>query len=1102
MRLPVLEIMTTQRFSSVESCCALKRRVVMSKSNVSRVVFTLLILSLLLPFHALAKADDTAANHKAPDVFAHLKFRNLGPTVAGGRVTAVAGIPGDPNIYYVAGAAGGVFKTTDGGRTWKAIFEHEGTASIGAIAIAPSNANFIWVGTGEGNIRNDVTDGKGVYFSPDAGHSWQFMGLAGTQQISSILVDPHDANTVFVAALGHAWGPNPDRGVFKTTDGGKTWKKVLFVNDTTGAADLAMAAGNSKVLFAGMWEFRRYPWTMVDGGPGSGLYRSTDGGESWTKLTKGLPEGPLGRIAVAVAPSNPDHVYALIAAKHGMLWQSVDMGDSWSAVSDNHALNVRPFYFSKLVVSPDNEKKVFFLSFNLMESEDGGKTVHPADRGVHPDHHAFWIDPQNPNRIIQGQDGGAFLSVDGAKSWRFLDAIPIEQFYQVAADSREPYRVCGGLQDNSTWCGASSDLSRRGVTGAVWYTTVGGDGEYAVPAPSDPDIVYSDSQDGSIVRLDLKTHLGHYVPPYLYGVEEMKPADFKYRFNWTSPIAVSPTDANEVYLGGDVVFRSTDGGKNWTPISGDLTRNDKSKQEIAGGPIQHDISGAESYDTILAIALAPTDSKVIWVGTDDGLVQVTRDGGKTWNNVTSHIPGAPEWARVYQIGVSPFDAGTAYVTYDAHMLDNRGVYVYHTENYGASWQKITNGLPEDSPAHVVREDHNQRGLLVAGTDTGLYYSADRGDHWVSVKANFPTAPVWDLTFVKKTRDLVVATHGRGIFILDDIRPLEELTPEMQSSAFHLFTPAPGTMFHHWRSDEGQGNAYSVPNAPDGAVIDYFLKSEIKASPEQKKEHESPVKISVEDSHGNPVATDYGLSEAGVNRFVWNMRYEGAVRLKYEKMPEVSEYFNPNRGPFTVPGTYRVSVTVNGQTQSHEVTVLPDPNLHIDPAVFETQTKIGLEARNATSAVNEMINRIDLIEKGISDFDAMVQHSDDKELQAKSKPLIERGKELSKKLTEIKDEVFPRGVQNDVAEDDIHELARLQGQLSRSAFEISGSYGQIPSPILLDKLHQLYSELDTHLKAFNELLKTDVAAYNKAAEAEGASTVFAGSAIAVQPVKGL
>ncbi|MGH9708972.1 MAG: WD40/YVTN/BNR-like repeat-containing protein, partial [Candidatus Acidiferrales bacterium] len=468
---------------------------------------------------------------------------------------------------------------------------------------------------------------------------------------------------------------------------------------------------------------------LMDGGLDSAIYRSTDGGDTWKKLTKGMPEGPLGRSAVAIAPSNSNHIYALIAAKHGMLWQSNDMGDSWTAVNDNHGLDVRAFYFSKLVVSPDDENRVYFMSFNMMESTDGGKTASVADRGVHSDHHVLWIDPKNSGRMILGTDGGAYLSTDGAKTWRFLDGMPIEQDYMVSANSRQPYSVCAGLQDNSSWCGPSSDLSRRGVANAAWYTVVGGDGEYAVFAPSDPDIIYTDSQDGSIERLDLKTHMSRSIQPYLEGVEAVKPADLKYRFNWTSPIAVSLTDANEVYLGGNVVFKSTDGGKMWAPISGDLTRNDKSKQEIAGGPVQHDISGAETYDTILTITLAPTDPKVIWVGTDDGLVQVTRDGGKSWKNVGPNISGAPEWARVYQVGVSPFDPGAVYVTYDAHELDNRGVYVYRTSDYGATWQKITDGLPDNSPAHVVRENPNKRGFLVAGTDTGLFYSSDRGGHW-------------------------------------------------------------------------------------------------------------------------------------------------------------------------------------------------------------------------------------------------------------------------------------------------------------------------------------------------------------------------------------
>jgi photosystem II stability/assembly factor-like uncharacterized protein len=1069
-----------------------------------RVLLMLVGLALLFLCSLLGRAEETAAEKKTPDVLANLKFRNLGPAAAGGRVTAVVGIPGDPRVYYAGAAAGGVFKSVDGGLTWKAIFEHESTASIGAIALAPSNPNFVWVGTGEGNIRNDVIDGHGVYFSSDAGHSWKFMGLADTQQISAITIDPGDPNTVFVGAMGHAWAPNSERGVFKTSDGGKTWKKVLFVNDSTGVCDLALDAGNQKVIFAGMWEFRRYPWTLVDGGANSGLYRSTDDGETWDKLTKGLPDAPLGRIAVAVAPSNPDHVYAMIGAKQGMLWQSFDMGDSWSSVTNNHALDVRAFYFSKMVVAPENENKVFFLSFNLIESEDAGKSSHPADRGVHSDHHALWIDPKDPNRMIQGGDGGVFLSMDGSKTWQFLEGLPIEQFYQIATDTRVPYNICGGLQDNSAWCGASSDLSHNNVPGSAWYTTTGGDGEYAVPAPSDPDIVYSDAQNGSINRLDLKTHMSQSIRPYIESVAEMKPADLKYRFNWTTPIAVSPTDANEVYIGGNVLFKSTDGGKNWNPISDDLTRNDKSKQEISGGPINHDISGAETYGTILSITLAPTDPKVIWVGTDDGYVQVTRDGGKKWTNVTSHIAGAPEWARVYQIGVSPFDARTAYVVYDGHMIDNRHVYVYRTSDYGASWQKITNGLPDDGPAYVVREDPNQRGFLVAGTDTGLYYSTDRGEHWKPIKANFPTAPVWDLTFVKSTRDLVVATHGRGVFVFDDIRPLEELTPEIETGNFRLFTPSEGILLHHWRSDEGQRSGYAAPNGPEGVVIDYYLKAELKVSPEQKKEHQTPVKITITDEQDNPVAIEYGPSEAGVNRFVWNMRYEGPTPLKSlaPPSPEIAEFFNPNRGPMVVPGTYKISVTVNGQTESQTATIGPDPNLHIDPAVFRAQAETGLRARSETSAMNEMLNRIDDMQKEINDFASLVQSSKDEELGTKYRPIVARGRELSKKLSAIKEVFIDPEIQSDVSEDSIHALARLQSQVAQVGFQGPGSYGQMPNPLVLEKGKALYAQLDEQLKKFNELLKTDVADYNKSAAEEGAPSVFAGTPVEVKAPKAL
>ena len=1051
---------------------------------------------LAAPLRAQEPAEEEDSSNT--DVLKNLKFRNLGPAAAGGRVSAVVGIPGDPTTYYVGAAGGGVFKTVDGGLSWKPIFEHQSTSSIGDIALAPSDPNLVWVGTGEANPRNDIIDGAGVFLSPDAGQSWKFMGLGDVGQISRVIVDPLDPNVVFVAALGHVWAPNADRGVYRTTDCGKTWKKVLFVDDTTGAADLAMEPGNPQVLYAGMWHFRRYPWTLEDGGDSTGLYRSTDGGETWKKLTQGLPEkGPLGRIAVTVAPSDPSHVYALIGAKHGMLWQSFDRGDHWVQVSDNHALDVRPFYFSRFAVSPANENKLYFLSLEMMESDDGGKTAHIADRGVHSDHHAIWIDPRNPQRIIQGNDGGVNLSLDGAKTWRFLDSLPIEQFYMVAADSAVPYTLCGGLQDNNAWCGPSSNLGGRGVSNADWYAVAGGDGEYAVPAPSDANIIYADSQNGSIRRLDKSTHLSHAVRPYLEGVEELKPAELKYRFNWTSPIAVSATDANEVYIGGNVVFKSTDGGRSWTAISGDLTRNDKSKQDIAGGPVQHDISGAESYDTILCITLAPTDPKVIWVGSDDGLVHVTRDGGRTWTNATSNISGAPEWARVYQVGVSPFDAGTAYVSYDAHELDDRHAYVYKTTDYGSTWQKITNGLP-DEPVYVVREDPNQRGFLVLGGETGLFYSSDDGGHWQALKANFPTVPVYDLKFKKAHRDLLVATHGRGLFVLDDIRPLEELNAQVESADFHLFSPAPGTNFHHWRMGEGDGG-YSAPNAPEGVVIDYFLKSKMEASPEQKREHQTPVKIVITDARGQKVNTVYGPSAAGLNRFVWNMRYEGAKRIEAERPSEEEQAFaaafgfGRSFGPPVLAGTYHVAVTVKGQTEKTDVQVEPDPTVHIDPADFRAQTEAALEARNKLTALNEMINRIDTWQHELTAFETTAQA--DQDTREKYKAILEKAHSLDGKLKTLKATVYDADLQRGVGEDDIHYLSDFQSQLQGVLG--FGGYGEPPTALQKQRLAELSTQLDAHLKAFNDLLHTDVEAYDKAAYAAGAPTLFVGPVLTVQ-----
>lgn len=1055
------------------------------------------------PAAAETQKTEMAANEAAPkDPLENMKFRNLGPAVGGGRVTAVVGIPGKPNIYYVGAAGGGVFATQDGGLTWKPIFEKESTASIGAIALAPSNPNLIWVGTGEKNIRNDVITGKGVFFSSDAGATWKFMGLRDAGQIANIVIDPRDPNVVYVGVLGHAWGPNAERGVFRTTDGGKNWQKVLFVDENTGVSSLVMDPGNPMVLFAGLWRVTRYPWNLDNGGTSGGIFRSVDGGATWKKLTDGLPTEPTGRIGLGAAPSNPRHVYALVENKKGVLYDSVDLGDHWKLVSNNHNLAARGFYFSELEVAPNDESRVYFLSFNIMVSEDGGKTARPTSRGVHVDHHAMWIDPENPNRMINGNDGGVYVSSDGARTWRYLDNLPIEQFYMVAQDDATPYNLCGGLQDNNGWCGTSNSLSRGGITGFDWYTVVGGDGEYVVPARGkDVHMVYADSQNAFIQRLNSENGRGVFVRPYLKGAQSMKPADLKYRFNWTSPIAVSHTDPNEVYLGGNVLFRSTDGGAHWTPISPDLTRNDKSKQISSGGPIELDLSGAENFDTLLSISISPVDPKTIWVGSDDGLVQVTRDGGQHWSNVTGNIHDLPQWGRIQQIDAARSDADTAYVAVDFHEVENNKPYVFKTHDGGKTWTSISQGLPADDPARVVREDPNRKGFLVLGTDTGLFYSADDGSHWTQIKSNFPTVPIYDLKFVKQSHDLVVATHGRGLFVLDDITPLEESGAELAKSGFHLYPIAPATNWHIWNKHGFASGGYVAPNPPNGASISYFLPQEIKVAPEMRKKEQSPVKITVFDSAGQEIRTFYGPSKYGVNRAVWNVRYDGPKKLNFLPPREGEEeefFFDPNAGPTVLPGNYKVSVTVNGKTETQNVQVETDPRFKLDPQALQAQLKLGLELRDEVSALDEALNRLNSLHRQITSLEDLLGSEEGQggEVNVAYKPVLDQARSLDKKITAIQEPLYNYDIQPG-SQDDVHYLERFHSRLQSIMRSVMGGYGQAPNELQIEEANEVHKELEAHLTDLNNFLNTEVAAFNKTATEHGSSTLFAGTPIQIK-----
>lgn len=1051
-------------------------------------LFIALFLSAFAPVIGMPQKDTS-------DVLQNIEFRNIGPAAAGGRVSAVVGIAGQPNIYYVGAAGGGVFKTIDGGISWKSVFDKEPCLSIGAIALAPSNPNYVWVGTGEANLRNDIITGKGVYFSPDAGKSWESMGLKDAGQISRIVIDPTNPNVVFVGVIGHAWGANPDRGVFRTSDGGITWDKVLYVNDTTGASDLVMDPGNPKVLFAAMWQVMRYPWALNDGGTGSGIYRSTDGGTTWKHLTEGLPKGPLGRIALAAAPSDPNHIYTLVESKEGMLWDSKDLGDNWNMITNNHTLDVRPFYFSRFVVSPENEDRLFFLSFLISESTDGGKTVKSVNGRVHVDHHDIWIDPSDPNRIIIGNDGGVYLSADQGQTWRFLNNLPIEQFYEVATDDSNPYNLGGGLQDNNAWYGTSNNLYGGSITGQNWYTVAGGDGEYVVPAPSNPDIVYAESQNGWLSRINVKTGISRDIRPYLYDAPDMPPSRLKYRFNWTTPIAVSLTNENEVFLGANVLFKTDDGGQHWDVIGPDLTRNDKSKQIPSGGKVNLDISGAENYDTILSIAISPLDSNVIWVGTDDGLVQVTRDGGKSWDEVAKNVSHLPEWGRVYQVAPSPIDNGGCYIAVDRHELDDNKPYVFKTADYGKSWTSISTGLPADDPVHVVREDPNRKGFLVAGTDAGMYYSTDNGREWNQFRTNFPSVSVYDLKFVKQTHDLIAATHGRGIFIMDNISNLEQLNEAEESDAFHLSAAIPSYAYHVWGKDAFNDlSTYSAPNPPHGVIIDYYLKDTLSTTKSEKSEHETPVKIEIKDTSGTQIATLYGPAKKGFNRFVWNMRYQSPVPLKIGSAEE--SHANPftTSGPLVSPGMYKIVVSAAGVTQSTDAQVLADPRFEAPVEYFTSNARSGLEARTNINALNELLNRTQSLQDQIATIKKSLATDEEGTRAGKYKSISSQLDSLGKSIASIKDSIYNGTIQHEVGEDDIHAFTDFHSSLTGIMYAFMSPYDGPPSDIALEMLTQLTVKLSQYLNKFNDILTVDIPSFNRSALAEGTPTIFAGPVI--------
>jgi photosystem II stability/assembly factor-like uncharacterized protein len=748
------------------------------------------------------------------DVFGGLEARSIGPAAMSGRISAIDALEGERLTIYVGSASRGLWKSADGGLAFTPIFDKH-SQSIGAVTIDRRNPKTVWVGTGETCTRNSVSVGDGLYKTTDAGESWQRVGLADSERIAKIVIDPQDSSTVLVCATGHLFDSHPERGVFRTTDGGKTWEKTLHVNGDTGCSDLAIDPPDGSIVYAGMWQFRRKPWFFTSGGPGSGLYKSTDGGRTWRRLTKGLAAGELGRVALAVAPARPSVVYATVEAKQTALYRSDDLGESWSELNSSSAITGRPFYFSHLQADPRDWKRIYRPGFSLSVSDDGGKSFSAVGGGglfgptYHGDTHALWINPQNPEQLIVGTDGGVYVSYDRGTHWRFVASLPVSQFYHVSHDMEFPYNVYGGLQDNSTWYGPSRrpGFLGGGVQNKHWYSLTGGDGFWAFVDPADPDVVYNEYQGGNLFRIRKSTLEQRDIKP------TPKAGEPRYRFNWNTPIHMSPNDAGTIYVGAQFLFRSRDRGDSWERLSPDLTTNDpaKQKQDESGG-LTLDDSTAENHCTIFAIAESPANRDLIWVGTDDGNLQLTRDGGKTWSNVVRSVPGLPKNAWVSSIAASRFAEGTAYVSFDNHMLGDMRTYV-RTADHGQSWQSLASGDLRGY-AHVVKQDLVNPGLLFVGTESGLFVSVDGGQQWGQFTGNLPSVAVRDLQIHPRDHDLIVATHGRGIYIVDDITPLRSLTREVAEQDV-AFKQAEGGISGEEKLREELGTLYGNVNGYEG-----------------------------------------------------------------------------------------------------------------------------------------------------------------------------------------------------------------------------------------------------------------------------------------------
>jgi len=1010
-----------------------------------------------------------------PDVYSQLRYRYIGPP--GNRSAAVCGVPGDPLTYYVGASSGGVFKSTDGGYSWQPIFDDQPAQSIGALAISFTDPNVVWAGTGEAFIRSNVSIGNGVYKSTDAGRTWKHMGLEKSGRVGRVAIDPRNPDVVFVAAMGHCYGPQKERGVYRTKDGGKTWEQVLFADENTGCFEIAMDFNNPRILFAGMWPLVIRTWGRESGGPNGGIWKSTDGGDTWRRLTgHGLPEPPIGKVGLAIAQSNSDVVYALIETggppNRGVLWRSNDGGENWQIQSYNRLLNERPAYASRILVNPADEDEVYFAANSMSRTLDGGYDVDVVDWSG--DVHDIWADPLNPNRLMLSDDGGGQISENRGKAWRSI-TLPNAQMYHVSVDNQIPYYVYGGMQDGGANKVPSVGSGSRG--GSQAQSTAGGENGFIIPDPVDPNIVWGGSTfDSQLQRVDYRTGHNATATPWPESGYAAHGLVVKYRFNWTFPLVISPHDHNMVYVGSQFVHRTTDAGRSWEVISPDLTLNDPKMLGPSGG-LTLDNHAVEMGCTIFALAESPLEKGCIWVGTNDGLMQFTRDGGKTWTNVTKNIVNLPPLGTVSNIEPSRYDAGTCYITVDFHQVNNRDPFIYKTTDYGKTWTYLGADIPKTvfSYCHWVHEDPVRKGMLFVGTENAIFVSFNDGKNWSPIQNNLPHAPVHHMVVQQHYNDLVVGTYGRGFWIMDDITPLQQLTDDVLKSNSYLFKPRPAYRLNSVMG--GQGGSRE-------AFINYYLKDVPNG----------PVTITVIDEEGREAARLAGTRQPGINRVTWNMGYPGGRVVKYRTKPPGNphvveekrfhhrweqegwypfESYGQTGGfqPFrAAPGIYTVKMSVGGKEYTQMLEVRKDPRSAGTLDDIKAQVKLLFEVRDDINMAVDMIEPLEWMKKQLTDRREVLAGKDLKEMTAAIA-------EFGKKIQAVEDDL----TQPTIAEGDtksFRDPPKTYEKLSMLAEDISSSVDFAPNKQQLELQAVLKERLMSVKSRFEEMLRTDLAAFNK------------------------